>query len=307
MKHGILLNFYMAVLAICLSLDLLSTGKVLSKCENVSVDYAPISKLAEVGEVTLLSSDNTSGVIKIKNKDGRRFITSAEVVLEFHDQRGFLLYSIMFSGSSENSSRVNQPKRPIRTQRQFLGPLGPKQSAFVAGESALTWHACPSKGTVRRFLLKFSDGTEAIYEAPGLVYGPELLDAPPYFSLGTQALTSPMKVPLSLRINSRGFVSGVSFHERLNKDLENQIEAQFKLWRFFSATSESKPIDSILRILLCFEVEVPEGRSRCQPEVDSRFSGPFVLVRLQPRPKSKADWVAFYGGLLASRELVPLQ
>lgn len=287
-----------------------ATGAPLCESRNVTVelprDFLPLVVLSN----SFIARNNSVGVLTFQNFFPQA-IQEIAIVAEYQDANGKLIYSGVFAASAMQVLTPSWFATYLPSQYEIAPwpkPIAPRATFTLGATSAITTAACPAQIAVTLLHLRFTDGKEMNYSAPGwqLPAQPEQIpgdielfipdaDLPEEFLVKVRvpAPLGPIIPPPDVQlVNGR---AGLAF---------DRIRDQMQEWRFWFAMRNGQSVDGD-EILL---VRLHSPKEKVGPQIfwisRDDVPQPLGVIDLVPQ-RIPGKWAVYYGGMNLSGNALP--
>lgn len=286
------------------------TGAPLCESKNITVElpreFLPLVVLSN----SFIAKENSVGVITFQNFFPQA-IAEIAIVAEYQDANGSLIYPSVFAASATQVATPSWFATYLPSQYQIAPwpkPIAPRASFTLGATSAITTAACPAQIVVTLLHLRFNNGQEMNYSAPGwqLPAQPEQIPGDlelflPESSLPQEFLVK-VHVPAPLGpIIPPPDVTLVDGKAGLTFD---RIRDQIQEWRFWFAMRNGASVDGDEMLL----IRLHSPKEKFGPQIfwvaRDDVPQPLGVIDLVPQ-RIPGKWAVYYGGVNLSSNDVP--
>lgn len=286
------------------------TGAPLCESKNVTVELPREFLQLVVLNNSFIAKNNSIGVITFQNFFPQA-IEEIAIVAEYQDANGKLIYPSVFAASATQVTSPSWFATYLPSQYEIANwpkPVTTRTPFTLGATSAITTAECPAQITVTLLHIRFNDGHEMNYSAPGwqLPTQPEQIPGDlelfvPSADLPEEFLVK-VHVPAPLGpIIPPPDVELVDGRASLTFD---RIRDQIQEWRFWFAMRNGASVDGDEMLL----IRLHSPKEKFGPQTfwiaHDDVPQPLGVIDLVPQ-RIPGQWRVYYGGVNLSANDVP--
>lgn len=286
------------------------TAAPLCESKNVTVELPREFLPLVVLNNSFIAKTSSVGVITLQNFFPQA-IDEIAMVAEYKDATGKLIYPGVFAASSTQVTTPSWFATYLPTQYQIAmwpKPIASRATFTLGTTSGITTAACPAEIVVTLLHIRFNNGQEMNYSAPGWQLPAQPEQIPGDLELFLPAADLPEEFLVKVHVLAPlGPIIPPPDVELVNGKqgaVFNRIRDQIQEWRFWFAMRNGASVDGDEMLL----IRLHSAKEKLGPQTfwiaPDDVPEPLGVIDLVPQ-RVPGQWVVYYGGVNLSANDVP--
>jgi hypothetical protein len=286
------------------------TGAPLCESKNITVELPREFLPLVVLNNSFIAKNSSVGVITLQNYFPQA-IEEIAIVAEYKDATGVLIYPGVFAASATQVTTPSWFATYLPTQYEiatWAKPIAPRATFTLGTTSGITTAACPAQIDVTLLHIRFNNGQEMNYSAPGwqLPAQPEQIPGDMELFLPASDLPQEFLVKVHVPAPLGPIIPppDVQLVDGTQGIIFDRIRDQIQEWRFWFAMRNGASVDGDEMLLI--RLHSPKEKVGPQTFWVARddVPEPLGVIDLVPQ-RVPGQWAVYYGGVNLSANDVP--